>query len=125
MSALVPNGLLVKQTSQENHVFAEVRNNIWFDYDEWYEHGGKSVEFRRQSATLKRWSGDGSLAAMFVCGEGVLLTGVRVPEWSIVKGRHLIVRQVCKLEGTIVETRTSPPWFTEAEILQAVERVEE
>ena len=38
----------------------------------------------------------------------------------------LVVRRQCRIEDdNIVETRTSPPWFTEEEILQAVEGARE
>ncbi len=37
----------------------------------------------------------------------------------------LIIWQIRLTDGHTVETRTSPPWFTEEEILQSVEGAEE
>ncbi len=59
---------------------------------------------------------DGQAIAGIVCGNsrqyavGLNQTGRFQNRWQ---------------DGNLVETRTSPPWFTEEEILQAVEGVEE
>ena len=56
---------------------------------------------------------------------GVVWSGVSVSQTDSRSGPFEVVRQLRWVDGRLRETRTSPPWFTEEEILQSVEGVEE
>ena len=91
------------------------------DYTFWHENGQK--EFQMHSGAVvqvREWSPTGRLLTYLRSGDGVETT---VHGDEIISGDNL--KQERSVNGVVIETRTSPPWFTEEEILQAVEGVEE
>ena len=88
------------------------------DYDEWYENGQKRMEVRCAPVRRVRgWFATGQLSDHMVAGTGIV---TMCNPWT---GEPLEQRRL--QDDVVVDTRTSPPWFTEEEILQSVEGVEE
>ena len=85
------------------------------DFDAWYENGQKQIERRRAPVwQIREWSETGEVTTWKLDGTGIETWTEDERRWqNRYKG------------GELVETRTSPPWFTEEEILQAVEGVAE
>ena len=91
--------------------------------EQYWPNGQLSARYR-----MRRWSGriglvqgwtpDGKLNTNIWVFRGQLVTGI---ESGAVPVRY----QKRYVNGKRVELRTSPPWFTEEEILQSVEGVEE
>ncbi len=86
----------------------------------WYENGQREFEIRSSGEYLlqvREWSPTGRLLTYLLSGEGI--------DTTVQEDTFGIVKQERSVNGVVVETRTSPPWFTEEEILQSVEAVEE
>ena len=87
------------------------------DCDAWYENGQKVVVARYSPVERVRgWSETGQLLSNRVAGTGILTVTTAAGE---------LLEQVRYKDDVVVETRFSPPWFTEEEILGSVEGVQE
>ena len=113
------------------------------DYEAWefFDERGRLVSQMRLDGFLRHWADDGRLRTAALMRNGDPVQGVYTTEtvWvsaamfdkgarpgdGVTMGSRREMMQVRYVDGTEVETRTSPPWFTEEEILQSVEGVEE
>ena len=119
-----PNGQIQRRyylrlwDSQEKDDWPWVLAPTYADYDQWYENGQKEAEIRHSPVqSLRGWAETGIVTSYVVRGVGIQTTDASPTGAPVEQYRFE--------DGQIVEIRTSPPWFTEEEILQSVEGVEE
>ena len=124
-----PNGQLKRRYQRQWWSGESVYSHVG-SWEEWHEDGQPAHQIIANSlgnGYAKAWSRNGHLIAYHSTRRGEAHTGVYVLEQPVgmPPTSWVIEKQWRRLAGVDVETRTSPPWFTEEEILQSVEGVEE
>ena len=125
-----PNGALHRRYKLRWQEPREGYENFRERYVEWYPNGEREREylgagpgFRHGRVRERWWDEEGRLFSCLIHLQGKPYQGFL--GFHGFKGNKPFSAQFRYTAGEMIEMRTSPPWFTEEEILQSVEGVEE